>query len=704
MTTVNTDPYPDAPGESGSIANIAKLLGVGAYTIDDSSQGSGLNFGQDVGTETFVKSLIYSVAMGMGTGDGTITSALNNLGTYLQTMPLDSLKLLQPYVPNTTADDFATVEGAVEKTLAMFQMGSGALNVDDFNNWVETLLDPWTSLLDMVRQGWDQLLDIFQNNVTVPINAGIQAIKDWWVDFSTNNPLWNQLVTWWNQILSALGISTGAGAGTAVGGQIYTAGATANSAQTQATTQNAWWGRITTDLEIFFDLLHQKYPAGSVSDTKTTTIGGLRTWYSAIADMLDLLGIVHSVAAPAVVINDVGTFATNTQTQVVTNEGTLSTVQAAVDALTSNDPALAGKKYVVPANGGAGASWGSDWATTATNANIAPKSSLDVFDLTLASSSSVDLRLQGRYANVTLTDDQVVSLVFFSAAGNMGGSFGPTNTLKGRMDAAGNNYVYARVNFTKIELGYATGGTEQTPWATATGLSIPAGAKVELYLGSSAGHRNYQVVVNGVVVLTYAETGTSSQLGASYRGGGQDMLASHGAFNDVWGPAKIRQFILRDSNVSAVTYGSSARWYRNSTSAVNATRNNVITGITTSYLDTTDYASPDINLLPGGITFDTPGRYRISFAVRFNGAQTGGMAPALLRTTSSGTTIEAEGQNYGSANMLGLEGSFEFNAIGDGAATEAWFVGMDMPGTSGTYNVVGNGGGYVTWVTVTRIA
>jgi hypothetical protein len=729
---VNTTPYPDAPGESGSVANIAKLLGVGAYTIDDSSQGSGLNFGQDVGTETFVKSLIYSVAMGMGTGDGTITSALNNLGTYLQTMSLDSLKLLQPYVPNTTPDDFSTVETAVEKTLAMFQMGSGALNVDDFNNWVETLLDPFAEIWDQVQKGWDQLLDIFQNNVTVPINAGVQAVKDWWVNYQTSLPGWDSTQTDWANFIAQLDTlfgtpTTAADAATQIAnskakwdamlaawgiGSATAGGAQLADNDTKLTTQQAWWARLPENILISLDGLHLFYPLGSPSDTPTTTVGGKRTWYAAKADMALMQGQTNGTSTPTVTFDDVGTFATDTKTQVVVNEGTLAQVQADVDALKTADASVAGAKFIETAAGGS-TSWGSDWTVT-TSGTTTPKTNIDVFDQNLPGSSSVDLVLKGNYnAGVTLTDNQIASMVLYEPAKSMNGGVGPQNVLKARMDATGDNYIFVRVNYTTVQLGMVKAGVE-TVFATVTGVSVPAGSLVELYAGNAGGPRNYLVRVNATAIITGSESGGSlSNVGASYRGGGMDMIASHGAFNDVWPAATIRQWKLQDSSVGAQTYGTSARVYRASATGtpVGGIARGVIQVLGSAYFDTIDYMSPDLQLVANGFAISTPGRYRITTGVKISNASgswsiAAAASPSyatLCKITSGPTVTSIGASDFKTSTVLGLGGSWSFNAVGDGGATELWAPGVALAGTGAVYYVLGDGLGEGTWATIERI-
>lgn len=107
------------------------------------------------------------------------------------------------------------------------------------------------------------------------------------------------------------------------------------SVQGQATTQNTWWGRLMTDVSIYLDLFHVTYPVGSPSDGPTTTISGVRTWYSAIADILALFGVVHSVSAPSNPASDVGT-ATNVAAAAATTAGTNASIAIAANQATKD--------------------------------------------------------------------------------------------------------------------------------------------------------------------------------------------------------------------------------------------------------------------------------------------------------------------------------------------------------------------------------
>lgn len=497
--------------------------------------------------------------------------------------------------------------------------------------------------------------------------------------------------TWWTATLEALGVDSTDATNTAN----FLSGNYAS-----ALNANAWVTRLLTDVTIFIDLMHSHYPAGSPEDGPTTTSGGVRTWYSAIADVLSLFNIVTSVTAPTGIVADVGSLAVDTQTRVITNEDTLATVQAQVQALTTDDPSVAGVK-ITGAASGTGNQWGPDWTVNGTS-GYTIKNDIGSFAWDTQVSTANDKIADGYY-NVkdALTDDVIVSAVFLDGTKVDGsGAAGPWNTLKARRNAAGTEYIWVRAIRNQVTLGYCVAGTESI-WATYA-INVPAGALLELQCGTAADHRIYQVRVNGVNQAPYTEVGTSSVLGASNRKGGQDQKATKGIFGDQWPPSRIRQWGMKDTNVSASTYGTSARFYRNTTTSTSGLPKGSASGLATTVFNATEYCSPDIELLAGGLAFYTPGRYLVNFAVRFDAALTTGCAAGIIRNTGS-AAIYAEGVNYSAASVIGLSGSFEVNAIGDGTATEAWYPCADLAGSGTGPGIKGDGAGITTWLSVTRI-
>jgi hypothetical protein len=127
------------------------------------------------------------------------------------------------------------------------------------------------------------------------------------------------------------------------------------------------------------------------------------------------------------------------------------------------------------------------------------------------------------------------------------------------------------------------------------------------------------------------------------------------------------------------------------------------------FYDTVDYTSPDIVMGTNGFAIYTPGRYRITHAVKVSASNAGWTAltgaPAyagMNRITAGPTVVSYASSKYEGAALYGLGGSFSFNAVGDGGVTELWAPALACAG-SGTYYASGDGGGEGTWVTIERI-
>ena len=260
-------PYPDAPGVSGSTANIQQALGVGAYTIADSSEGSGTNFGQTVDT-TFVRSLIPGAAPTL-IGGGLWTSIADfkdKMHTYLSGFDLDTLKTVQPFIPGATDADFVDSPTAATKIMSKFGMHY-KLGHDDFNTWVSSVFSPHGTDWEAGKTRTNQITDIFNDLIVTPIDTEIQNIKDWWDNLKAARAAKYEVAKQnWDDYLTNRGVLLAADAGT------------------KAARIEAWQTRKDDNDEIIRDYFHQTYPKGTNSDTAATLVGGLRTWWGAVND------------------------------------------------------------------------------------------------------------------------------------------------------------------------------------------------------------------------------------------------------------------------------------------------------------------------------------------------------------------------------------------------------------------------------------
>ncbi|EFV12934.1 hypothetical protein [Segniliparus rugosus] len=150
MTTPN-QPFPD----------LSSVLGLGAYQIGGGSK----NYGQDV-TEEFVKSLFTVPDFNLGNSVQVLVQELRKL-------PLELLKLFSPLIPDATEEQFKDVLTAVDTIVGLLVDRKPPLDFEDFQKWVS---ESFTTIETEVRQ----ILEILGGLVVTPINAAVQAVKDWW--------------------------------------------------------------------------------------------------------------------------------------------------------------------------------------------------------------------------------------------------------------------------------------------------------------------------------------------------------------------------------------------------------------------------------------------------------------------------------------------------------------------------------------------
>lgn len=456
---------------------------------------------------------------------------------------------------------------------------------------------------------------------------------------------------------------------------------------------NARQRRMAENSIIVLDLLHLFYPLGSPSDTPLTMINGRRTWWAAYNDIMQ---VSAEIETPGPGTAEATSAPLQISQRIIDAEDTISTVQQQVAGLvdSSGEP---GRKYMSTAQGN-NVNWGPNW-TLSGNGTV--ESSNQAFAWReQASGQTIDKYIDGIFTGGTLlTDDGVVSAVSIGPIKSVLGADGPYYQIKGRSNADGTDYLFARAYYSKIQLGYAIDGVE-TVVATASGVTLPAGGLFELVFNG----RLVSVRVNTKLVpgLSWNDSGNITQKNSTHRGGGQKMFATKGVWGDQFGPPMIRVWVMKDLSSITNVYGSTARFYRASTSGLSKNRG-VIAPATTDVFDSVEYRSPNIELRAAGLIFWSPGVYRIQWVIRFSAVLNAAKSAAIVRNVfGSGVAPYAEGMTMVD-NSGGLEGSFLVPVVGDGDATEAWYPGLDISG-SGTYNVIGDGAGIGTWMTVEKVA
>lgn len=673
------DIYPDAPkaealghaGSSGSTDNMQALLGIGAYTVGDDQQ-PGTNFGQNL-TESFVKALIPGQVPLLSQNWTDLSTMVTQFTNFLKTFELDMLKMVQPMIPGATDADFADVDTAVAKIMSYFNMGL-SLGIDDFNNWVASIFDPNAALWQDAKEWWDTVFA--QLASYPPVGSSAATVATWWstllVDLgltptdagnianfiSGNYDAAKQAKAWFDQLLASLGLGSGTAVGTLIGGH-----------GTSISSQKSWWDRFTLDIIIFCDFGHQTYPAGSQTDTKTTTVGGKRTWYSAIADFLDLFNVVTTTTAPVVTIKDVGTAQAGTDAAVAD----LSQKVAALSATSSGGSKLRDDFAV---GGPSNNDWGPNFTVTGTGASHLAASIL-TWD-----STTIGHFLNGITSYATPGDVQVIKMVL-----QTGIQYAGRNTIRGRVQSGYSRYVFARFAYNQVELGYYN-GTSETVWDTQPCNPAP-GAQLELHCGTATDDWDFSVWVNGAQVAHFNDSSHVSTKGSSQRLSALRLESGNLAgFNSP--PGNVTYFEVGDGSATTVT-GSGARHYRVSSSGV------VMPGAGTMpnpYWDTQDYMSSDISWDGVKYTVSNAGQYSIRYEVQLNGAGTfsGNAYPAVFVNgiqTANGTFA-----SYSGLRILAFNTTVNCQA-GDTIEPGAAFA---------SAQTLGKATGFVPEVVLTRVA
>ena len=233
-------------------------------------------------------------------------------------------------------------------------------------------------------------------------------------------------------------------------------------------------------------------------------------------------------------------------------------------------------------------------------------------------STNASRKAVARYnVNNTVTDYQSVT-VSFGGAQEFSDSTYSKNFIFGRMNSTGTSYIYAEISGPTVKLGCVVSGAT-TNWVTNTigvglVLLVAMGTPFTLVCGTDDGERYYKLLVGDSELATHTESGTVSQLGASYRytGMGIEQIYSGSQL----APAPVTTWTMRDS--PPVSYvGSGFRYYRSSTSgtSISSTGNNLLPN---SFYDSETYKTDDYEYAPATankVTVAVEGWYLVTVAI-----------------------------------------------------------------------------------------
>lgn len=166
------------------------------------------------------------------------------------------------------------------------------------------------------------------------------------------------------------------------------------------------------------------------------------------------------------------------------------------------------------------------------------------------------------------TDTQIVGGAFASAPGNWSSLYAD-NRFRLRMNAAGTTYVEAEFRNNRVILRCVVSGSATTWFTLGAGgsgsFTFKPGTVYWLVAGTVGGARTFQVLEGSTPIISYTESGTTSQLGASYRYVGWAVACYAGVFGSN-NPGDMVAWAAADNALPTVL-GSYFRAIRTTTSS-----------------------------------------------------------------------------------------------------------------------------------------
>jgi hypothetical protein len=177
--------------------------------------------------------------------------------------------------------------------------------------------------------------------------------------------------------------------------------------------------------------------------------------------------------------------------------------------------------------------------------------------------------------------------------------------------ARNNNHVRVDCNnANSVELITCIAGVDTT--RATYGYTLAAGDTIELRCGTMTSVRQFQVLINGSIVISWTDTGAVTGLGAAYRSAAIRPAAGAGVFAQA-PPMNIATFAMADTPAAAGLTGVGWRLYRANTASVNVTTG---TAFPASFFDTAELGTAvTASLSTGTVTVPKSGWYMIKAGI-----------------------------------------------------------------------------------------
>lgn len=340
--------------------------------------------------------------------------------------------------------------------------------------------------------------------------------------------------------------------------------------------------------------------------------------------------------------------------------------------------------------------WGTNWTTAGDGTSYIPAVPGGFW---WSDSGNAARTFGGFYNGETESDLQIVSMVLYTlmespspAALNQAG-----NQLRARVGDDGDSYVYARVYYNQVEIGFYVDGIKSS--VDFFPVKPTTCSLWELQVGTEEDATEVIVYQNRLPVAGWTDTDGLSRMGSTYRGGGMDMFSDARSGGKESSPGMIAKWSMRDVAPPGVT-GTGISLQRLGGGAVTAIHGQV-GSVNANYFDTVLYSSTDLAWDPANtaITVTKAGMYCLQFNLLFNQFYYSVTTyPAVFVNTEvlyGGNVFGSGGQN---SQILTLNGSF-FLALNAGDVVQP---GIGITST-GNLLLTGDSLGQLAWMTLTKV-
>jgi hypothetical protein len=643
---------------------IQAALGQGAYTV---AGGGSSNWGQDTSKEGVI-ALITGTPAGIGTGLTGLPSVVTNLTNYVKNMPLDTLQVVQPFIPGSDPADFTNVDDATTAIIDSLGL-SWILGANGLVTYLLILLD---------------VFHLTYNAGSVSDPPGTLGVGG----VGAGKPTWYSA---WNGLLALCGVATGTtptDAAPTIGGAI-------TGTQTSINTHTDWFGRFITDLTVLLDFFHLTYELGSPADSITHTgTNGKLTWYAAWNNLMDLFGVVQSTTALTDPTPTIGTVA-------ATNQNTVIDLSSAVQELQTNAGAIdqSNAGFAINFNNYANGSWPTtDWPVTYTGSGTSVLA-ISGGNAVMQAGTGGDITALVNYVTPTNSDYQVFQATI------AGLPQGAAKTLAAvRMNAAKTSYVYAGISLSGFSLNWELGCyVSGTKTVFATGTGAPLNFTFKLLAGVGGNPYRFVGLSGGTTVFDYTDGSHVSQVGASYRYFGFKSTTDN---SGQYVPAPGSFVGCYDDSPGAVAGSGIEQYSTAGSTSLAGFSIGTPYKFPSNFFDTTARCSSDLSYSGNAVTIGKSGWYTATIRSTIAVVISSGnfyTSPVVFKNTGA----YRAGAPAISGNFVGahvetgaIGGSVEFYASSGDVIEPGFLVESYVGGIVSSANATGDAGGIRTYWTV----